>query len=692
MRTGIIFFLLLVSTWCGVNAQNFDQYKTLVPAGPVPRDFTEKSFLKVASEVRNIPRSDNRKTKSAFYLESTFGIDDFLSGGSVLFNDPVSLYLNKVLEEVTRPFPHLRNKIRIYAVKSAVVNAFTTNNGIIFVNLGLLARLENEAQLAFVIAHEVVHFEKQHVLNAYIHSIDIDRGNGAYRNLPDEGRNFAKSTYSKELETEADWQGCDIFLRSGYSADSVQGVFEILRYADLAPELGKFEKKIFESGRYVFHDSLARHKTTEKQLDEDYDDSGSSHPNVRKRKEAVRKKLGMKSGGQSYIVSSAEFKTVRKIAGFELVRIHLLDHQFLHALNLVLNLRRTHPSSQYLQDGLAKAWYGIALHKINGDFHINDAEWSGEPARLTSFARKLTAFETGVLAMRELYKSFETSGSAGVGFMLRDIMHSLNNEDDLREKFVRPGARSAINPSDYRYTQFAFADVADPSRFFDLLDAELAGKEASQKKKSRYKIIDNANNGGIGKIVVVNPRYRKIDRRKKQRTRHVESEKVVIDINEKIHASAGRLDLLSEILNVNTLTTTEARTMQSNSILSDWLQEQFRSGEHPMISPIYDEVLDVARIHKTEHFLWMGCLSVIEKKRGKVYAIAPAVFMPSIAPIGLAYLIAPKGKTFYFALLFNVKTQELELSDVRAMSMKDSGSLLESNIYYTLFRLKQLRE
>jgi hypothetical protein len=42
--------------------------------------------------------------------------------------------------------------------------------------------------------------------------------------------------------------------------------------------------------------------------------------------------------------------------------------------------------------------------------------------------------------------------------------------------------------------------------------------------------------------------------------------------------------------------------------------------------------------------------------------------------------------------LFNVKTQELELSDVRAMSMKDSGSLLESNIYYTLFRLKQLRE
>jgi hypothetical protein len=467
----LAFALLIFVTlfaWRGI-AQNFDQYKTLVPVGPVPRDFTEKSFVKVASEVKNISRSPHRKTKSAFYLESTFGVDDFLSGGSVLFNDPASLYLQSVLNTVIRPFPHLQNRIRIYAVKSAVVNAFTTNNGIIFVNLGLLARLENEAQLAFVIAHEIVHFEKQHVLNAYIYGVDIDRGNGGYRNLPHEGRSFAKSSYSKELETEADWLGSDIFLRSGYSRDSVEGVFDILRYADIPVPLRKFEKRIFESGKYIFHDSLVSAKPVDQKPEEDYDDSRSTHPNIRKRKETVGKKLGGQSSGASYLVSRKEFVNIRKIARFELIRIHLLDHQFLHALNLSLDVLPEHPSSRYVRESIGKSLYGIAKRRMSEDFEVSLEEWQGESFRLASFISALSDFEVGVLAMRELFKCMQAAPSPGIERMLRDLMTSLEKENHLAGRFARPGFPVAAEPSEHGYTQFAFVSISNAGSFFRCL-------------------------------------------------------------------------------------------------------------------------------------------------------------------------------------------------------------------------------
>ncbi|PZR26635.1 MAG: zinc metalloprotease, partial [Azospira oryzae] len=154
--------------------QDFDKYKTILPQGIIPKDFTEQSSVKVANEVTTLSgaKAKERKTKKKFVLESTYSMDDFLASGSVLFNDEVSVYLDQVLKEILKPSPALQSKVRIYAVKSPSVNAFTTNNGMIFVNMGLLARLDNEAQLAFILSHEVVHYQKAHVINSYVTNIE----------------------------------------------------------------------------------------------------------------------------------------------------------------------------------------------------------------------------------------------------------------------------------------------------------------------------------------------------------------------------------------------------------------------------------------------------------------------------------------------------------------------------------------
>ncbi|MBN1637725.1 MAG: M48 family metalloprotease [Ignavibacteriales bacterium] len=47
------------------------------------------------------------------------------------------------------------------------LNAFALPNGTIYIHLGMLAKLEDESQLAFILAHELVHVIKRHTAHAF---------------------------------------------------------------------------------------------------------------------------------------------------------------------------------------------------------------------------------------------------------------------------------------------------------------------------------------------------------------------------------------------------------------------------------------------------------------------------------------------------------------------------------------------
>lgn len=84
----------------------------------------------------------------------------------------------------------------------------------------------------------------------------------------------------------------------------------------------------------------------------------------------------------------------------------------------------------------------------------------------------------------------------------------------------------------------------------------------------------------------------------------------------------------------------------------------------------------------------MGAVSLTQKVKGKGFVIAYTVFMPVILPFSAIYLLTPDKDTLYFSLTFNTTTEQIISADVRQMSMKDNNSLLQSNIYYSLFKLK----
>lgn len=686
-----IYAAAIFAACCGSSiAQDFNAYKTLLPQGPVPKDFTEQTSSKVATEVTTVTGKNVRqkKMKKNFVLESTFSLDDFLASGSVMFNDEVSLYLDLVLQEILGPYPDLKKKIRVYAVKSSSVNAFTTNNGLIFVNLGLLARLENEAQLAFILSHEVIHYQKKHVINSYVTNFEIEKSRD-YRKLSVSEKGFAKSTYSKELETEADLDGSLIFNKSAYSKDSIDKVFDVLKLADFPLFWGHFQKDFFESGKYIFPDSLTLKEVKAHEIDEDYDDSRSSHPNIKKRREVVRNKLKDSKEGDYYKVSESRFNLTRKIARFELCRQLLLEHRYIESLALALSLQADDKQSSYLRETIAKAYYGMAIQHLDDELKLNDNQQVGEISRVSAFVQRQTSYELAVLALRQLYLCQETApDNVEISLMLKDLMLAFSKtHEGFNKNFLRTATDKPIERLKYPYTQYAFLDFKNREDFFSLLDKHSipAKKKEAVKGRKRKK---NTTSLKVKKVVVVNPLYKKVDTRKKQKMRHIESEEVLMSINEKINDAALKLSLKADIINPNTMTSGQVSQMQSNSILNDWIDEQMRSRDKT-ISPIYNEMLTLSEKHKTDHFMWMGCIAVKSKRYFKGAYIGAAVLMPAITPWSAAYVFTPQGRTLYFALVFNVRSQELELIDVRQMNIRDNNAVLQSNIYYTLFRLKK---
>lgn len=84
-----------------------------------------------------------------------------------LYDDPLLVdYLEEVAGRLTTPGMAANRQIRyrVTVMEDPTLNAFAYPHGSLFVHTGLLARLENEDQLATVLGHEMTHVENRHML------------------------------------------------------------------------------------------------------------------------------------------------------------------------------------------------------------------------------------------------------------------------------------------------------------------------------------------------------------------------------------------------------------------------------------------------------------------------------------------------------------------------------------------------
>lgn len=375
-RVLLLQLMLFVGCICLIAQPKPDTYETIKSSGEIPTDMIIKSSKKYEVEKSTISKDEtkkNRKSIESFYLSTNFEIDKLLLSGMVSFNDPITVYLNKIVDVILKDEPVLRSQVRVYTMKSTVMNAFATNQGIIVVNLGLLARLKNEAELALVLAHEITHIEKKHALNKYLKIQTIERNKNVYKGLSLDDKLANVNHYSRELETEADEVGLQRYLKAGYSLDAIDGSFTALSYSHTSFVDYSFDYKWLESPTFSFPQEFWREKITKIKPQED-GDTTSTHPSIQQRKENILSKLdGVSTEGRKItIVSEKDFDAAKEFSQFEVCRLHLTRQRYDLAIYEAQALLKQYPNNLYLQKVTLKALAAKAYIYYDG---IYISEW-----------------------------------------------------------------------------------------------------------------------------------------------------------------------------------------------------------------------------------------------------------------------------------------------------------------------------
>ncbi|WOE76444.1 M48 family metalloprotease [Alterisphingorhabdus coralli] len=122
--------------------------------------------------------------------------------------------------------------IRLYIMRTPHFNASMAPNGMMQIWSGLLLRVQNEAQLAAILAHEYAHYTRRHSLQSF-RNIRRNTGRGLFFSMiiPFAGLLTVDSifSFSREMEREADRLSLGYLERAGYSAIEASRIWEQLR-------------------------------------------------------------------------------------------------------------------------------------------------------------------------------------------------------------------------------------------------------------------------------------------------------------------------------------------------------------------------------------------------------------------------------------------------------------------------------
>ena len=196
-------------------------------------------------------------------LRQVDAFDKVMEEKGWVYNDPdTNAYLEKLgMSLVPKDTPeHVTWRFR--AVRDLEVNAFALPNGSIYVNSGLVSRMENEAQLAGVLAHEITHVTNRHGYLEY-HStrkkmvaIDIIVAAASAASYAGVSPALVSAMgnllpmlvvstiygYSRELEHEADVYAVNTLYLQGYNLHEFSRGFVLLRRG---PEVDLSKEPVF---------------------------------------------------------------------------------------------------------------------------------------------------------------------------------------------------------------------------------------------------------------------------------------------------------------------------------------------------------------------------------------------------------------------------------------------------------------
>jgi hypothetical protein len=694
--------------------------------GEIPEDLRVSTYDKMIQDIDK----ESSVTKNTFisyhdrdfFLKSNYLLNDLLLSGQILFGDSITEYINNVADILLENDPELRKKIRFYTVKSTDANAFATDPGMIFVTIGLISRLKNEAQLAFVLAHEIIHFKNRHIINKFRH------GNTVYKSSREEEANQKVrrlSDYSKENELEADSIGFNFLINSRYSTSEALSTLDILQYSHLPLEQIQFSSSDFENESFHFPTVYKLEKTKEIDVQNDtIDDTYSTHPNISKRKEKLTNFLSRSgSNGLNFIQDEQLFYKIKNLARKEFLFQLTFNGDYKEALYNSYSLIKQNPSAEIFQNLFVKNLYALAKSKTYGGFSSAGSSYDKEEGlsqQAYYFMEMLSTSEINSIAVVEAFQYFEKTKDSFIKKLLDDLIEDQLNIHNSPLSSVETTCKyfdikkdSMINAiASYQFSDSTTAlldKVKNENKLhelsrtisnsFHLIFYELIkNKEfvnyylGIENKINQKKISDSVMTNELSdklpiyKMIIIDPDYFEADNRKGIEL--LNSEKGKKKFAKGVLKCVNAADITGELLSSQKLKRNEIDKFNDLALLNSYFEEWMNksSGVKIMFQSEYTDKL--TNKYGTNYFNYSGLATLKSKRENKGSILFFGVLNWPILPVAVGVVLTPIFQTEYTHLIFDLSQNKIVHNFSFSLKARSSLPYIKSQIYYDLIKLK----
>jgi hypothetical protein len=713
------YFLLfvLVTGTCFSQQDLKVNFVPLKSSGALPDVFTQniRNVIKDDITELNKQKDNNKSLKKTYLTEANYEIEKIVKSGNTLINDEVTTYLNKVVDVVLKNNPTLRNELHIYTLKSPVVNAYSYDKGYIFINIGLIAQAETEAQLAYILCHEICHYTKKHHINGYVDTKKIER-NG-YDGKTKSDVLIEKCQYSKEKESEADIEGFKMFEQTNYNLKQAEKSFDVLQYAHLPFELIEFKKSFFESENYVIPKGYFLKEVSSIRNNSNEDDTKHTHPNTAKRKVSIAELIGNRDNTNKvdYVLGKEQFQYIRDLARMELCRLYLIRRDYPNALYAAYILANKYPENQYVKEVIAKCLYAISLHgkgiiKYNSDSYLEDgfpsySNIESYPQQLYHFIGKMPTNEWTIMSLNYVYRLHKKHPSnkqisaysdsllkliSEINWgitdfvrvkkkpLLRDtlLLDSINAKIETKSKtdlIANLQKENTVKIEDTVYYKDAFVDLFMNDTEFsskfpavNSLNTQTNSGFSTYNSHSTYKNKNGESikaKSKIEKVLLLEPFYLKVDDSQPEEAQYTASDEKQENFIVTVNDCAQKQNFELVTLDPGLITASEVDKINDYSVINDWFSEKFDAPDKDR-NPIFNtnNIDDIISKYGTQYVMKIGIVNYRSKSGRK--------------------------RTYYYGFIYDIKTNDIIYKKYETFRDKDTKDLLNAKVYQTFYELK----
>lgn len=260
-------------------------------------------------ELSTEPYQRHRKRDLERFAELTaYGKKHLMTTGMVYFDPPmVESYLDSM---ATKLLPN--GGVKVYLARDPTYNAFAIHDGSLFIHVGILAEMHNEAALASIMGHEIAHFINDDNRVSFFNKLALHTRKNRHLNIE---LRIDKAHDDRLMEHIADSIGYSLARKAGY--DIHHAIFNHLLFMKDEPDSSEIATPGAEAGSVALDILLA------------------DHPVTRDRIAFLENWLAVDpsmAGGADRLFSRHTFNTIRDLARAETVKLLLEEHEYLECM------------------------------------------------------------------------------------------------------------------------------------------------------------------------------------------------------------------------------------------------------------------------------------------------------------------------------------------------------------------------